>query len=148
MNLYRKLSHAAKPDEPDLRERLQSGDFREKELLIRSVGVPAWMSGHEEYWLQMTGKQLSVLAGHPLATIGCHGYYHNDLGRISLSRAVEELRQNREYLNRITNKEPNALAFPYGSYTIGLVAEAKPDHSYHSWKILRNIPSKGSTPPC
>jgi peptidoglycan/xylan/chitin deacetylase (PgdA/CDA1 family) len=112
-------------DEPDLRERLQSGDFREKELLIRSVGSPAWMTGHEEYWLQMTEKQLSVLAGHPLATIGCHGYYHNDLGRISLSRAVEELRRNREYLNRITNKEPNALAFPYGSYTVGLVAEAK-----------------------
>lgn len=108
-----------------LRERLQSGDFREKELLIRSVGSPDWMGKHEEYWLQMTAKQLSVLAGHPLVTIGCHGYYHNDLGRISLSRAVEEIRRNSEYLNRVTNKVMNALAFPYGSYTMELVAEAK-----------------------
>jgi peptidoglycan/xylan/chitin deacetylase (PgdA/CDA1 family) len=108
-----------------LRERLQAGDFREKELLIRSVGSPAWMQEHEEYWLQMTEKQLRLLAGHPLVTIGCHGYYHNDLGRIPLSRAAEELRRNREYLNRITNAAINALAFPYGSYTMELILEAK-----------------------
>jgi peptidoglycan/xylan/chitin deacetylase (PgdA/CDA1 family) len=108
-----------------LRERLQAGDFREKELLIRSVGSPAWMHEHEEYWLQMTEKQLRLLAGHPLVTIGCHGYYHNDLGRISLSRAMEELKRNREYLNRITNAAINALAFPYGSYTMELILEAK-----------------------
>ena len=108
-----------------LRDRLQSGDFREKELLIRSVGSPDFMNEHEEYWLQMTPKQLNELAGHPLVTIGCHGYYHNDLGRLSLSRAVEELKWSREYLARITNKAPNALAFPYGSYTQALVTEAK-----------------------
>jgi peptidoglycan/xylan/chitin deacetylase (PgdA/CDA1 family) len=108
-----------------LRERLQAGDFREKEILIRSVGSPDWMREYEEYWLQMTAKQLSVLAGHPLVTIGCHGYYHNDLGKISLPRAVEEIRRNGDYLNRVTKKEMHALAFPYGSYTMELVAEAK-----------------------
>jgi peptidoglycan/xylan/chitin deacetylase (PgdA/CDA1 family) len=108
-----------------LRERLQSGDFREKEMLIRSVGSPAWMREHEEYWLQMTPRQLGILAAHPLVTIGCHGYYHNDLGKLPLPRAVDELRQCREYLTRVTGAVPNALAFPYGSYTMGLVTEAK-----------------------
>ncbi len=108
-----------------LRERLQSGDFREKEVMIRSVGSPAWMGRHEEYWLQMTAKQLGMLASHPLMTIGCHGYYHNDLARIPLPRAVEEIRRNSAYLNRVTGKEIQALAFPYGSYTMALVAEAK-----------------------
>ena len=111
--------------EPDLRGRLQSGDFSEKESLIRSAGLPAWIHQYEEYWLQMTPKQLQILSAHPLATIGCHGHFHNDLGRISPSAAVEELRRNKAYLAGITNKEPYALAFPYGSYTKELVAEAQ-----------------------
>lgn len=107
-----------------LRDRLQNGDFAEKETLIRHLGPLPGMEAHEEYWRQMSREQLRTLALDPLATIGCHGYYHNDLARIPLASAVEELRLARTYLDSLTRKPVHALAFPYGSYSRELVSAA------------------------
>ena len=108
-----------------LRDRLQNGDFEGKEALIRHLGPLPGMETYEEYWRQMSREQLQTLALEPLATIGCHGYYHNDLARIPLASAIEELRLSKIYLDGLTAKPVHALAFPYGSYSRALVSAAE-----------------------
>jgi peptidoglycan/xylan/chitin deacetylase (PgdA/CDA1 family) len=79
----------------------------------------------EDYWLQMSVEQISDLAASPFASIGSHAYYHNDLARIPLNDAIEEMVRSKQYLENITNKPVNCLAFPYGTYTRDVVTAAK-----------------------
>lgn len=78
-----------------------------------------------EYWIQMTSEKIRLLSQSRFATIGCHGYYHNDLARIPLTEAETEIVKCKQYLEGICNKAIDALAFPYGSYTPELVSVAK-----------------------
>lgn len=79
----------------------------------------------EDYWLQITREQIRELAASPLTSIGAHGYYHNDLARISISDAADEMVRSKQYLEDITDKTVNSFAFPYGTYTRDVVQAAK-----------------------
>ncbi len=79
----------------------------------------------KDYWLQMTEQEIKMLAASKWVTIGSHGYYHNDLAKIPLASAKEEIIMSKAYLEKITGKGINAIAFPYGAYTRGIAAEAK-----------------------
>ena len=79
----------------------------------------------EDYWLQMTAEQIRELSASPYASIGSHGYYHNDLAKIRLTEAKNELSLSKQYLENITGKEIKSLAFPYGSYTPEVNAVAR-----------------------
>jgi len=78
-----------------------------------------------DHWLQMTEEQIKELSRSSLVTIGAHGYFHNDLSRISLADATLEMQRNKQYLENLTSTAINSLAFPYGSYTRPVVAAAK-----------------------
>ncbi|MEO8405864.1 MAG: polysaccharide deacetylase family protein [Chitinophagaceae bacterium] len=78
-----------------------------------------------DYWLQMTEEQIREMSASPWADIGCHGYYHNDLAKISIAGAKDEMIRSKHYLQNITGQEVKALAFPYGSYSEEVKAEAK-----------------------
>jgi peptidoglycan/xylan/chitin deacetylase (PgdA/CDA1 family) len=79
----------------------------------------------KDYWLQMTEEEIKMLSASPLATIGCHSYYHNDLSMIPVEDARSEMIRSKQYLENITGKAIHAIAFPYGSYSRNVVAEAK-----------------------
>jgi peptidoglycan/xylan/chitin deacetylase (PgdA/CDA1 family) len=66
-----------------------------------------------------------LLSESPLATLGCHGYYHNDLSLIPVNDAKEEIFSARDYLESITGRKTDAFAFPYGSYSREIITEAK-----------------------
>jgi peptidoglycan/xylan/chitin deacetylase (PgdA/CDA1 family) len=111
-----------------LKNILQEKGFKEKaELISMLEPFTAFRQRIEEqdYWLQMTGDQIKKLASSPFSTIGCHGYYHNDLSQISTSDAKNEISRSKKYLESITSKEIKAFAFPYGNYTSDVVTEAK-----------------------
>jgi len=82
------------------------------------------VSGLEDYWLQMTTEEIKKASASPFVTIGSHGYYHNDLAKISTSEMVAELRESKAFLESITNTPVNMIAFPYGSYSPVVVEEA------------------------
>ena len=105
-------------------EVLQSTGFEDKAELMQVLD-PFKNSAESDYWLQMTAEQIRILSGSKWVTIGSHGYYHNDLAKISIASAKEELIEAKQCLERITGKEIKALAFPYGSYTKEIVNEAK-----------------------
>jgi peptidoglycan/xylan/chitin deacetylase (PgdA/CDA1 family) len=110
-------------------EILRSGGFDVKaemmELLYPLVPFRESKPADKDFWLQMTREQIRELNACPFAGIGSHGYYHNDLSRISATDAKNELILSKQYLENITGKPVNSFAFPYGSYTRDVVAAAK-----------------------
>lgn len=114
-------------DGSGLREHLQNSGFALKASFIRQTSEPALHArarAGSDYWLQMTEEEIKMLAAHPLVTIGCHGYYHNDLSRIAPADATDEMVYSRRYLKGLTGCNIDAIAFPYGSYTKEVVAAA------------------------
>ncbi|MEN0052182.1 MAG: polysaccharide deacetylase family protein [Mucilaginibacter sp.] len=109
-------------------EKLRSVGFEEKaemmELLYPLVPFKN-NKNNDDYWMQMTGQQIKALSASPYASIGAHGYYHNDLARININHACIEMVQTKKYLERITGNEVNSFAFPYGSYNHEVVQKAK-----------------------
>lgn len=103
---------------------LRSAEFEDKAELIQVLD-PFRSGAESDYWLQMTEEQIKTLSGSKWATIGSHGYYHNDLAKISIDSAKQEIIQSKQYLEKITGKEIKALAFPYGSYTKEIVNETR-----------------------
>jgi hypothetical protein len=80
---------------------------------------------YADYWLQMTGEQIKALSASRYATIGSHGYYHNDLSRIDTASAEKEMVQSKHYLENLTGKEIISIAFPYGAYNTNVLQLAK-----------------------
>jgi peptidoglycan/xylan/chitin deacetylase (PgdA/CDA1 family) len=109
-------------------EKLRSAGFREKaemmELLYPLVPFKNNKS-NDDYWVQMTSEQIRALSASPYASIGAHGYYHNDLSQISINDVCIEMVQTKKYLERVTGKEVNSFAFPYGSYNREVVQKAR-----------------------
>jgi len=79
----------------------------------------------EEYWLQMTIEQIKELSISPFVTIGAHGHYHNNLEKISIRDAGDELTFSKAYLESLISKPINSCAFPYGTYTPQVIEAAK-----------------------
>jgi peptidoglycan/xylan/chitin deacetylase (PgdA/CDA1 family) len=110
-----------------LREYLRKDRFPIKAEFIRQTSQLARIArttAGEDYWLQMTEEEIAGLASSPYAAIGCHGYYHNDLSMLALADATAEMVDSRQYLEKITGRSVQAIAFPYGAYTREVVAAA------------------------
>jgi peptidoglycan/xylan/chitin deacetylase (PgdA/CDA1 family) len=76
---------------------------------------------YPDYWLQMTAEQIKALSASRYATIGSHGYYHNDMSRIDTASAEKEMVQSKHYLENLTGKEIISIAFPYGAYNTNVL---------------------------
>jgi peptidoglycan/xylan/chitin deacetylase (PgdA/CDA1 family) len=116
------------PDNISLRQTLIAGGFDAKAELIGELYPLAPFRDNpadKDYWLQMTAAQIKELSASPWATIGAHGYYHNDLTKITTAAAEQEMRTSKQYLEKLTGKPVTAFAFPYGAYSSALVAAAK-----------------------
>jgi peptidoglycan/xylan/chitin deacetylase (PgdA/CDA1 family) len=78
----------------------------------------------DDYWMQMTKDEIKGLSCSKWVTIGSHGYYHNDLAKVSIASLKNELYRSKQFLENITGKEVKALAFPYGSYSKEVLKQA------------------------
>jgi peptidoglycan/xylan/chitin deacetylase (PgdA/CDA1 family) len=106
---------------------LQASGFGPKQKMIKVLqpyAVFRKSKDLEEYWLQMTKAQLHEMAASPLVSIGSHGYYHNDLSRVSAGELEAELRLSKAYLEQVTGKPVTSVAFPYGHYSPAVIEEA------------------------
>lgn len=98
--------------------------FEDKAEMMRVAGSFKYKV-KDDYWLQMTHGEIKALSASKWVTIGSHGYYHNDLAKISVASAKDEFIRSKLFLEKITGKDVRALAFPYGSYSPEVVKEAK-----------------------
>lgn len=111
-----------------LKEELRNEGFEPKAEIIQSLSQLVSFktdAAQTDYWLQMTAEQIKVLAASPYATIGAHGYYHNDLARISPTDAFDEMAKVKPFLEALIGKSVNSIAFPYGSYNTDVIEQAK-----------------------
>ena len=110
-----------------LAEMLRNTGFEEKKEMMKILApyAPGKQSKKlEDYWLQMTVNEIKQAAASPYITIGSHGYYHNDLARISINEMTEELKKSKNFLEQTTGKLVTAVAFPYGSYSPVVMEES------------------------
>jgi peptidoglycan/xylan/chitin deacetylase (PgdA/CDA1 family) len=115
-------------DHITLKDKLRATGFNEKADMMKALYplVPFKNEErHKDFWLQMTSAQIKELAASPCATIGAHGYYHNDLAQISTEDAFTEMLHVKQYLETLINKPVTSLAYPYGSYNNDVMNEAK-----------------------
>jgi len=120
--------YVSKVNHKILKDLLQADGFDKKAEMIKTLEpVVPFKNKIEErdYWLQMTQEEIKMLSDSPFATIGCHGYYHNDLSAISINNARDEIIRSKRWLENITGKEIDAIAFPYGAYSKNVAAAAK-----------------------
>lgn len=115
-------------DDIALKEELRATDFADKAVMMKDL---YWISpfknreADKDFWLQLTPEQIKQLAQSPFAQIGAHGYYHNDLAKITLCNAFGEMKKVKQYLEALIDKPVNSIAFPYGSYDQQVIDQAK-----------------------
>lgn len=128
---YRKNKYAQYVSEADglrLSHLLREGGFENKARMMDSLAglfVFREKADEDDFWRQLTEQQLAEMSASPLVTIGCHGYYHTDLARLTLAEAGDEIQRSRSWLQQVTGQPVHAIAFPYGSYTREVVSAAK-----------------------
>ena len=77
----------------------------------------------ENYWKLMNDNEIRETSKSKYVGIGSHGFYHNNLGNLTLNDSVNEVLDSKNMLENITQKEISSIAFPDGSYTNKLLIE-------------------------
>jgi peptidoglycan/xylan/chitin deacetylase (PgdA/CDA1 family) len=91
-------------------------DYRRAELLaptFKQAGI-SLTALNDAYFLDE--RELSILARHPLASIGGHTTSHAALTTLDESSARAELADNRSYLENLLQLPVRHLAYPYGAF--------------------------------
>lgn len=124
----RHLRYLSKKTGQSLREILLATGFEEKASMIREFESMAPFKKNEtlrDYWLQMTEQEIRDLSRSPMATIGCHGYYHNNLAALNGEALRQELVKSKNFLENITGRTIRSIAFPYGLYSRETIDESR-----------------------
>lgn len=85
--------------------------------LLEKYGLPmtlfavAGFVGTDGY---LSADELRFLAEHPLVTVGSHGLTHRHLSRLTAEEAVHEMVESKRLLEKMTGREVDLLAYPYG----------------------------------
>ncbi len=111
-----------------LRTLLQKNDFEIKKEMMKYFADKVSFRNKkddEDFWQQLTTDEIRQLAASNYATVGAHGYYHNDLSEIPITHCKNELEKCKLFLEKICNKNIDAIAFPYGNYSRATINEAK-----------------------
>lgn len=87
-----------------------------------------------DYWQIMSDEEIKACSDSPFISVGSHGYLHNNLNNISFENAKKELTDSKRYLENITQKEINEIAYPDGAYT-----EELAEWAFHDLKLTRQL---------
>lgn len=76
----------------------------------------------EDFWKLMNKKEIEEISKNKLFTTGIHGRWHSDYTSVGIKESLAETKSAQKYLEKITGKKTNLLAYPFGSYDLWLVA--------------------------
>ncbi|MBS9523961.1 polysaccharide deacetylase family protein [Litoribacter alkaliphilus] len=93
------------------------GPLKWREQDIRLAEVKAW-ANRNSYDVDkcMSKEQLKDLSSNELFTIGAHTHSHPALEAHSIETQFFEIKQNLDYLYKLTGSIPEFIAYPSGSY--------------------------------
>jgi peptidoglycan/xylan/chitin deacetylase (PgdA/CDA1 family) len=72
---------------------------------------------YDDYWKLMTDTEIMLCSDCDYIDIGSHGFLHNNLGKLTLEMATNELKDSKKYLENIIQKKVTSIGYPDGSYT-------------------------------
>ncbi len=95
----------------------------EKYQFPMTLFAVAGFIGKEGY---LSEAELKEISDHPLVTVGSHSMTHRHLSRLKNQELRIELQDSKHELERITGKQVDLLAYPYGDCSISteMMAEA------------------------
>jgi len=70
-----------------------------------------------DYWKLMTDEQIRMIGNSDFVSVGSHGWYHNNLGNINVTKARKEVQSSKEYLENLVQKPILSIAYPDGNYS-------------------------------
>lgn len=125
ITFHRKNMDFSDSNDIKLSDYLNNSDFRFKDELNKYLFAEVNMNDENllDYWKLMNKKQIIEVSRSKFISIQSHGYYHNSLGNLDISDALAELTLSKAYLENLTQKEINSLAYPSGNYTSELSKE-------------------------
>lgn len=82
-------------------------------------------SDFDDYRALMNEDELRQVANSNYIKIGSHAQFHNNLGDINIEEAKKELLNSKLFLERVTGKVVDEIAYPDGSYSRELIDEAE-----------------------
>jgi peptidoglycan/xylan/chitin deacetylase (PgdA/CDA1 family) len=103
-----------------LRERLQYLHFKALQNVLKEVRLWADLTDtakESRETFPMTTQQLRYMAKHPLFELGLHTVTHPFLPYHSKEMQFREIADNKNWLERLADRQINTLAYPYGKYT-------------------------------
>jgi peptidoglycan/xylan/chitin deacetylase (PgdA/CDA1 family) len=105
-----------------------AGSWEQKEILYNRLACfrnIVKQHSLDDYWQLMSDDEIKKISQSPFITIGSHGFYHNNLGVITIEKAIAEVLESKKYLETLTQKNVDSIAFPDGSYNRLLVEKLK-----------------------
>jgi len=120
-----------------------------------TIFVPTAFLGKRQAWIKnkahncfneyvATEKQLRELDDN-FVTIGSHTHTHPQLTFLNENELKNELEESKTILERITGKEVNLLAFPYGEYNNKIIDLSKTAGYTRAFTVLPNHPFAANT---
>jgi peptidoglycan/xylan/chitin deacetylase (PgdA/CDA1 family) len=77
-----------------------------------------------DYCAGMADEQIEELASHPLFSFGVHTADHPFLTRCDAEESARQLLTNKHWLERVTKKPCDILAYPAGDYNAAILQQA------------------------
>ena len=94
--------------------------------LSKTIGLnPSQSPQWEDLTRIMNGEEIKLLSQNSLIEIGSHAVTHHNLLKLSPPQLLDELRNSKDYLERITQKPIESIAFPFGLYTRDMLSLAE-----------------------
>ncbi|HXH17690.1 MAG TPA: polysaccharide deacetylase family protein [Chitinophagales bacterium] len=78
-----------------------------------------------DYWKLMSDEEIQKASRSRFIEIGSHGFFHNNLGNLSIEDAKDELTRSKNYLENLTQNVVVSLAYPDGSYSKEIINAAE-----------------------
>ena len=85
----------------------------------------------------LSEADLRYLAQHKLITIGAHGFWHRHFNRLTVKEARSELIESRRFLQDITSRQIELLAWPFGECDEGLEVLAAECGYRAAWSVWK-----------
>jgi peptidoglycan/xylan/chitin deacetylase (PgdA/CDA1 family) len=99
----------------------EKGDWNFKETLFRALinefNMITKKHNLDDYWQLMNDDEIKKASKSDFITIGSHGYFHNNMDKIPISLAEEELLNSKKYLENLTQQPISEIAYPDGAYS-------------------------------
>lgn len=78
-----------------------------------------------DYFDGISESNLKEMVNNPLVTIGCHSHTHPLLSELSEFEIEKEIKESKDYLERITGKQVDYFAYPSGDYNRLVIEKVK-----------------------